>query len=414
MNCSILCVGTELLLGQIIDSNSSYLGEQLANAGIASYEHRRVGDNEERISKAVLDMLKSADALIVTGGLGPTHDDITREVVAKLMGVELELDQQIVENMEALFKKRNRVMSQNNLRQAMVPKGATILPNKLGTAPGLMCPLLFDGETKNIFLLPGVPHEMKELFEQYVLPQLKSQTDRSRVFATRTIKTWGLPESVLAEQLDEIVQDGETSEVKVGFLARGINGIYVKLSVSATDETSANQIIAPVQKRVEDLIGDFIYAYDNENMESVVLDLLRKNSLSLSIAESFTGGLVTSRLVDIAGASDVLSGSVIAYSEEIKREILKVRTEDIYSIQCAKEMAHGVKEIFATDVSLSTTGVAGPDDIGEHKPGQVFICAKVDDKELAEEFHLGGDRQRVREYGTITALNLLRKLLISR
>lgn len=412
MICGVLCVGTELLLGQITDTNSVYLGEKLADAGISSFEHRRVGDNPERIAKAVTEMLETADALIVTGGLGPTHDDITREVLATVMGVDVVIDQEIVSEMRKFFSKRNREMTENNVRQAGVPVGAKLMKNPLGTAPGLICPVKVKGVTKNVYLTPGVPHEMKYMVEEYVLPDLALSNGQKQAIVTRTIKTWGLGESALAQILDEIVQNGESGEVKVGFLARGMNGIYVKLSASAENKDLALQKIAPVQLQVESLVGEFIYAYDNETMESIVIDLLRETKNTLAVAESFTGGLVMSRLVEVPGASDVLLGGMVAYDEKVKHNSLGVKAVDVYSHDCAKQMAEGVKNNLSSTIGLSTTGVAGPEPVDQHQPGEIYIGLSNSQTLLSEEFNLGGDRQRVREYATITALNLLRKSLL--
>lgn len=412
MICSVLCVGTELLLGQIDDTNSTYIGESLSRAGILSYEHRRVGDNAERIAHAITDMLFSADALIVTGGLGPTHDDITREVTADVMGVDLEIDEEIVSEMQDFFARRNRTMSENNMRQAMVPKGATPLKNPLGTAPGLLCPLVVGGKEKTVYLTPGVPHEMKYIMTEYVIPDLISHEDNPNAIVTRTIKTWGLPESGLAETLDDLVVDGESGEVMVGFLTRGINGIYVKLSASASTREQALEKIAPVENKVVELIGDVIYAYDDDTMETVVVDLLISQGKTLSIAESLTGGMISSRLVDVAGVSEVLRGAVVSYAESVKHDVLKVTADDVYSHECAQQMASGVRKHLSTAVALSTTGVAGPDPDDGHQPGEVFIGIADDSGVLSFDFHLPGDRVRVREYATITALNLLRKHLL--
>lgn len=411
MICNVLCVGTELLLGQIDDTNSTYIGQQLADSGIRSFEHRRVGDNHERIAIAVTEMLLSADALIVTGGLGPTHDDITREVLADIMGVTLEKDNSIVENMEKFFAKRNRVMPENNIRQAMVPVGADLMRNPLGTAPGLVCPLKVAGKEKTVFLLPGVPHEMHFMMNEYVMPLLREMSD-SNAIVTKTIKTWGLGESVLAEKLDELVQLGEHGDVKVGFLARGINGIYVKLSTSDSTVESALEKIEPVQRRVEDIVGDFIYAYDDETMESVVIDLLRERKANISIAESLTGGLVMSRLVDVPGASDVLAGGVVAYTTDRKRDVLNVNVEDVYSHDCAIQMAIGVRDKFDSSFALSTTGVAGPGDIDGHKAGEVYVGMFDGNRCVSKQFLVGGDRLRVREYTTISALDMFRRMLL--
>ncbi len=413
MICSVLCVGTELLLGQIDDTNSTFIGEHLSRAGILSYEHRRVGDNPERIAHAMTDMLFSADALIVTGGLGPTHDDITREVTADVMGVELKLDEEIVAEMKEFFAQRNRTMSDNNMRQAMVPVGATPLKNPLGTAPGLLCPVIVGGKEKTIYLTPGVPYEMKYMMTHYVIPDLISHEKNPNAIVTRTIKTWGLPESVLAETLNDLVIDGESGEVMVGFLARGINGINVKLSTTAPTREEALAKITPVENKVVELLGDAIYAFDDDTMESVVVDLLISQGKTLAIAESLTGGMVSSRLVEIAGVSETLLGAVVSYATSVKHGTLNVTVDDVYSHDCAQQMAAGVREQLSSTLGLSTTGVAGPDPDGGHPAGEVYIGISDEHGSFSNEFHLSGDRIRVREYATMTALDMLRKYLIT-
>jgi nicotinamide-nucleotide amidase len=406
--CNVLCVGTELLLGQIDDTNSTYIGQQLVDAGITSYEHRRVGDNPERIEKALRDLLEVSDAIIVTGGLGPTHDDITREVTATVMGAELEHDSAVLENMKAIFARRNREMPQTNLRQAMVPKGATVIHNHLGTAPGLMCPV---GD-KTIYLVPGVPHEMYPMVTDTIIPDILSR-GKATAIVTRTIKTWGISESSLAEQLDAFVQAGETSDVKVGFLARGMNGIYVKLSASADTKEQARAIIAPVEHEVLAVLGEAAYGFDDDTMESIVIDLLKKQGKTIAIAESLTGGMLSSRLVDVPGSSDVHMGGVVSYTKAVKHDVLGVQVRDVYSNECAEQMAQGVAKHLGSDIGLSTTGVAGPDEDNGHPPGEVFIGISTATDTIAQRFLLGGDRKRVREYTTITAFDFLRRYLSS-
>ncbi len=412
MICSVLCVGTELLLGQIQDTNSTFIGEQLAHEGINSYEHRRVGDNPERIARAVTDLLENSDALIVTGGLGPTHDDITREVVAGVMGVDLVINQEVVAQMEALFAKRKRKMTGNNLRQAMVPVGATVIHNPSGTAPGLVCPIEIAGVSKNVYLTPGVPHEMKPMITDFIIPQLVQEAGQTNTIVTRTLKTWGLPESVLAEMLDDIVVRGETGDVKVGFLARGINGIYVKLSTTAETREEALVKISHTENEVVELLGDSLFAYDSDTMESVVTNMLIEKGLTLSVAESLTGGMIASRLVDVAGVSEVLKGAVVSYAESVKSDVLGVDVEDVYSHQCAQQMAAGVRNHLSSAIAISTTGVAGPESVDGHQPGEVFVGLSTEEENLSYDFALGGDRIRVREYAAITALNVLRKHLL--
>ncbi len=401
--CNLLLVGTELLVGQIDDTNSSWIGRVLLDSGIKSYEHRRVGDNEQRITKAINELLENADCLIVTGGLGPTHDDITREVTAKIMGVDLIHDQDIENDMRAKFAKRNIEMPKNNLRQAMVPQGAIKIPNHTGTAPGLMCPI----NNKWIYLVPGVPHEMKPMITDHVVPHIKTNGELDSI-VIRTIKTWGTSESQLAELLDEYVQQGENSEVKVGFLARGINGIYVKLSVSTKTKDEALALIKPVEAEILEVLGDLVYGFDDQSMEQIILDMFRQNNLTLAIAESFTGGMVSSRLVEVEGMSKVLAGSCVTYATSAKEKILNVKVDDVYSLDCAKQMAQGARNLYETDFAISTTGVSGPDPEQGHQPGEIYIGISGPHGDFAFPFQLGGDRNRVRQYGTITALNTLR------
>lgn len=407
MICNILCVGTELLLGQIDDTNSAYIAQQLVDAGITSYEHRRVGDNPERIEKAMRELLEVSDVVIVTGGLGPTHDDITRDVAAIVMGAELKQDDNIVEHMRTFFTQRNRAMPDSNLRQALVPVGATPIENCFGTAPGLICPV---GD-KVIYLIPGVPHEMKPMVVDVIVPDIVSRGD-TQAIVTRTLKSWGIPESSLVEILSDFVIAGETQDVKVGFLARGMNGIYVKLSAAADTLQHAREVIAPVEKQVLAVLGNAVYGYDDDTMESVLIDVLQAHQQTLAIAESLTGGMLSSRLVDVPGSSVVHRGGVVSYSREVKENVLGVDVEDVYSIECASQMAQGVRKHLGSDIGLSTTGVAGPDDDNGHTPGEVYIGIATDTQTIARKFLLGGDRKRVREYTTITAFDFLRRYLL--
>lgn len=404
MICNILCVGTELLLGQVDDTNSGFIARSLVDAGIESYEHRRVGDNAERIEKAVRELLENCDSLIVTGGLGPTHDDITRDVVAKVMGTELELDQDIATDMKKFFARRSQKMAENNLRQAMVPKGATPIINETGTAPGLICPI---GD-KRIYVVPGVPREMQAMITQVVIPEIVSRDTSPKAIVTRTIKIWGMSESNLGELLSEFIQEGEAGDVKVGFLARGVNGNLVKLSAAAQTSEQAQQLIAPVEERVVKLLGDLVYAYDNQTMESVVVDLLTEKGLTLAIAESLTGGMVSSRLVHAEGVSKTLKGAVVSYAKSAKNEVLGVDVKDVYSNECAEQMAIGVRKHLDTDIGISTTGVAGPGPDDGHDAGEVYVGVSVGESTRSMKYVFAGDRKQIRQYATISVLNMLR------
>lgn len=408
MKCNILCVGTELLLGQIVDTNSQFIAEKLFDAGIESYEQRTIGDNEDRIKKSITELLANADALIITGGLGPTHDDITREVTASVMGVDLILDDAIKNHMQSFFVKRNREMPSSNIRQAMVPQGATVINNKLGTAPGLICPIA----GKHVYLVPGVPHEMKPMIEETIVPHLQKSKQGNEIIINRTIKTWGIPESELAVILNDVIVDGETSPVKIAFLARGINGIWIKLSIKSDDKVQANKLLAIEEEKVKEILGDSVYAIDDETMESMVITLLNEKGMSLSVVESLTGGMIQSRIVDVAGSSEVFIGGAVTYAKQLKQELLGVSADDVYTSECAIQMAEGIRIKTGSDIAISTTGVAGPEDEGAHPAGEVHVGISTATQNFSQLYKFSSDRVRVREYTTISALNLLRRHLL--
>ncbi|MDP4648538.1 MAG: CinA family nicotinamide mononucleotide deamidase-related protein, partial [Ilumatobacteraceae bacterium] len=315
MRCSVVAVGTELLLGQIVDTNSSWIGEQLAANGIDSLLQVKVGDNHQRIVDVVRSALREADAVIMCGGLGPTHDDLTREAIAEVMGVKLVMHDDIAQVIRNIFESRGRRMSDNNLQQAMVPVGATVIHQTRGTAPGLMCPV---GD-KVIYAVPGVPHEMQDMMERAILPDLRARSGDTSVIASRVIRTWGESESGLNERLNPIIaQLEEVGNPTLAFLASGWEGIKVRLTAKGADSQQAHAVLDEWQAKVLKLVGDVVFGFDTDNMETVVLNLLREQGLTLGLAESVTGGLVSGRLTSIPGASDVLRGSVVSYSSEVK------------------------------------------------------------------------------------------------
>ena len=307
MLCEIVAVGTELLLGQIVDTNSAWIGEQLALAGIDCQRHTAVGDNRERMLEAFRDALGRADAVIVTGGLGPTQDDITREVVAEVMGVGMVRDQALVERIEARFGGRGRTMPANNLRQADVPVGATAMSELPGTAPGLICPV---GE-KVLYTVPGVPWEMREMIEGTVLPDLRERAGISAVIRSRTLRTWGRSESGLAEQLaDEIDRLDAGGASTLAFLASGMEGLKVRITAKAATDAEVESILDDAEAKVRAIIGPIVFGLDDQTMESVVLDELVAQGLTLATAESLTGGMIGSRLTAVSGYSRADRGSV--------------------------------------------------------------------------------------------------------
>ena len=314
MRCDVVAVGTELLLGQIIDTNSSWLGEQLAMAGIDSNLQVKVGDNRKRMVKAISAALADADAIIICGGLGPTHDDITREAIAEVMGVELEFDDDVAARISEMFVMRNRRMPEINMRQAMVPRGARIIEQRRGTAPGLICPV---GD-KVMYAVPGVPYEMTEMFERAILPDLLSRSGEATVIASRTIRTWGESESGLNERLHEVIEqlDG-IGNPTLAFLASGWEGIKVRLTAKADSRAAVDALLAEWEGVVRATVGNIVFGVDGDTMESVVIAMLRERGLTLGLAESVTGGLVSGRLTNVAGASAVFRGSVVSYASEV-------------------------------------------------------------------------------------------------
>ncbi len=417
MRIEIVAVGTELLLGQIADTNSKWLGEHLAAAGIASHFHQAVGDNHERIVLAFRTALARSDGVIVCGGLGPTHDDITREAIAEVMNVSLERDEQVIDTMRALFSSRGRVMPETNLRQGDVPVGATVIPQTKGTAPGLICPV----GHKVLYAVPGVPYEMADMFDRGILPDLRRRmTERGEatgVITSRVIRTWGMSESGLAETLADHIAELDrpgAGTATIAFLASGIEGIKVRVTVRADDEAAATALLdteeAEIRRILNDAAGDVVFGIDDEAIEDSVAAALAVRGLSLGLAESLTGGLAASRLVNVPGASRWFRGSVVSYASEVKFEVLGVPEGPVVSGEAARAMADGARRVLRSDVGLAITGVAGPDAQDDQPPGTVFVgLARPDRPTEAFDFHVPGDRDRVRQYATIAALDLLRR-----
>jgi nicotinamide-nucleotide amidase len=414
----IVAVGTELLLGQIADTNSQWLGEHLAASGIASHFHQHVGDNHERMVLAFRTALARSDAVIVCGGLGPTQDDITRAALAEVMNVELRRDEQIVESIRTMFSARGRAMPDNNLLQADVPVGATIIPQTRGTAPGLICPV----GLKVVYAVPGVPYEMAEMFERAILPDLLARVRASgttSVIMSRMLRTWGASESALAESVadrfDALASDGQ---VTIAFLASGIEGIKVRLTAQGADEEQARALLNSeeqlVRDRINERFGDIVFGVDDETMEDAVARRLVAGAATLGVAESVTGGLIASRLVNIAGASTWFRGGVVSYASDVKFDLLGVPRGPVVSAAAAEAMATGVRALLKSDVGLSVTGVAGPQEQDGQPAGTVFVGIALGEHVEHVELHLPGDRPRVRSYSAISALDALRRAMDAR
>ena len=411
----MVAVGTELLLGQIVDTNSSWIGEQLALAGIDSHFQTKVGDNLGRMVVALEQALERSDAVIVCGGLGPTPDDITREAIAAVMGVEMRRDEAVAERIRSMFYRRDRQMPANNLQQADVPVGARVMDVQPGTAPGLICPVGRGAAAKVIYAVPGVPWEMKKMVSECVLPDLRARSGERSVIRSRTLRTWGHSESGLAEMLGpEMRRLDATGEATIAFLASGMEGLKVRITAKAADDEAAGRVLSGVEARARAVIGEAVFGADDDTMESVVLGLMRSQGLTLGLAESVTGGLIAARLTEVPGASDVLRGAVVPYDRALKTSVLGAPDVSAVSEEMALAMAAGACGVLGADVGLATTGAAGPDSHEGAEPGTVWIALHLDGAGEAVRVQFNMARTMVRQLGTITALNLLRLRLLSR
>jgi nicotinamide-nucleotide amidase len=423
MRTEVVAIGTELLLGQITDTNSSWIGEQLALSGIDTFFQTKVGDNLDRIVSCLTLALDRSDAVICCGGLGPTQDDLTREAIAAVMGVPLESDEEMEERIIGMFSGRGRRMPMNNLRQATRPVGAAFIEQMPGTAPGLVCPVQWpgpDGATapKVIYAVPGVPWEMKEMVLGTILPDLQQRAGITSVIASRTLRTWGESESGLAEilapRIDELDQGGAAT---IAFLASGMEGLKVRVTAKAATAERVEEVLDAEEQLLRELLGPIVFGVDDDTMESVVLDLLEQRGMSLGVAESLTGGMIGSRLCDVPGASKVFRGSIVSYATDLKFSLLEVPEGPVVTEEAAIAMALGARRALGADVGIAATGVAGPDPQEERPPGTVCLAVAIGDPAAggvvdSMEVRLPGRRHQVREFTVITLLGLLRRRLL--
>jgi nicotinamide-nucleotide amidase len=399
MRCEVIAIGTELLLGIIVDSNSAWIGEQLALAGIDSYFQVKVDDNFARIEASIRQGLERSDAVICCGGLGPTQDDITRDVIARVMGVEMRRDQAIADKIRRIFESRGRVMSANNLLQANIPIGATPIAQMPGTAPGLVCPI----GNKVIYAVPGVPSEMREMFLGTILPDLQRRAGQTSVIKSRVLRTWGMSESGLAEVLEK--RFGELDKLgnpTIAFQASGIDGIKVRVVAKCDDEATAVRILDAEERLIRGLLGDVVFGIDEQSMETVVLDLLRRRGLTVAAAETITGGILSARMSAADAAMETFRGARIAPETGASSG----RTPE----QRAAAATAQVRAELATRVGLAAIA---PNAAEGFKPGSVFLAADIDGTLHAEKVMLQPDRRRMREFSVISLLNLLRRNLSS-
>ena len=406
--CEILSVGTEILLGDILNTNSRYLSVELAKIGISVLRHTTIGDNPERLAAALKTALERSDIVIATGGLGPTADDITRDICCEVMGFELTLDQKIAEGIRNYFESRGIQMPENNLRQAYVPVGGDVFENKNGTAPGL-------GLKKNgkcVVILPGPPYEMAPMYHECVVPYLNEYSDG--VIVSHTVRTMGIGESAMAELVDDLLK-GENPTV-APYAKKG--EALLRVTAKAETEAEAQKLLKPVIEEIRSRLGEFVYGIDSENIEQRVVELLKKNKMTLATAESCTAGYIPKRITDIAGASEVFEYGAITYSNDVKEKVLGVKHETLLahgavSEETAREMAAGIRRVSGADIGISVTGIAGPGSDGTNKPvGLCFIALDAADEQICERIETGkNDREYNRYVNSSRALNLVRRYI---
>ena len=408
MRAEIVGVGTELLLGQIANTNAQWISERLAEIGVDVLFHDVVGDNHERIVQVLGAAARRSDAVIVTGGLGPTQDDITREAVADVAGVRLQRRPDVEAWLRRRFAAMGREMPESNLRQADVPEGAEVITNERGSAPGLIVRAV--GAT--IFGLPGVPAEMRQMMRAAVLPRLAGEAGPSGI-ASRQIRVVGMAESRIAELLDDLFH-GSTNPT-VAYLAGG-GEVRVRLTAKAESLGEAEDLIRPVAERVARRLGDVVYSTGDEELEQVIGRELKAARTTVACAESLTGGGVAKRLTAAPGASAYFRGSAVVYTAEAKERVLGVphdtiEREGVVSEATARAMAVGARQVFDADVALSLTGSAGPEPHDGAPPGLVWIALESDDVSHARELRATGDRVTVLRWSEQAALDLMRRYL---
>lgn len=403
MTVEIIAVGTEILLGNIVNTNAAYLAEKCAGLGLSCYHQDVVGDNEERLSETIRLALTRADIILLSGGLGPTQDDLTKEAAAKVMGKELYLHEPSKEAIRQFFAERNMEITENNWKQAMVPEGCIVVENPGGTAPGI----IIAENGKHVVLMPGPPGELIPMFERSIMPYLAGLT--TGVIYSQTVKICGVGESKAESMVEDLVnaQDNPTiaTYAKTG-------EVHLRVTATAPDEKEAKKLVKPMVKELKGRFGNHVYTTDSEvTLEKAVVDLLMANKLTACTVESCTGGMLSARLINVPGVSEVFKSGYVTYSNKSKRKLLGIKKNILMkhgavSEQIAKEMAKTAATLARTDVSVSTTGIAGPDGGTPDKPvGLVYIGCNVCGRVTVKECHFHGTREKIRESTVSAALS---------
>lgn len=410
MVVELISVGTEILLGNIINTNAAYLAEQCAGLGLSNYYQSVVGDNAERLQGTLQTALERSDIVILSGGLGPTQDDLTKEVTAKVLGRKLVEDAHSRERIKEYMETRGLNVTDNNWKQALAPEGAIVIDNENGTAPGL----IIEKDGKHVILLPGPPNELRPMFEKSIYPYLNEL--QPGVIYSRTVKVCGVGESIAETMIEDLI-DAQNNPTIATYAKTG--EVHLRVTAKAENEKEARKLVKPVVKELKNRFGNSIYTTDTETtLEKSVIDLLTANGLTVSTAESCTGGLVSARLINVPGASEVFKAGYVSYSNKTKRKLFGVKRSSLekygaVSEMVAKEMAKGAAILSKADVTVSVTGIAGPDGGSKEKPvGLVYIGCQVCGESVVKEYHFKGDRNKIREASVSAALGLMRECIL--
>lgn len=404
MIVEVITVGTELLLGQIVNGNAATIGEILAVEGYDAHYQVTVGDNPERMEAAIATALERADAVIITGGIGPTPDDLTREAICAVTGRPMRFSEEWADTLRRRFSERGWPMPPSNLRQAEYPDGAELIRNPKGTAPGLAV----SHGGKWLFAIPGVPMEMVEMLASGVMPRLRRAAGVSETLVSRVVRTWGRSESRTAELLEDIYRASENPSL--AYLASS-GEIKVRITAKAPDVATAEQMIAPVSEEVCRRLGWAVFGFDDQTIERRLLELLEERGWTIGAAESMTAGMVAARIASVPGASRVFRGSVVSYATDLKERLLGVGSAvlsgGVVSAGTALEMAQGARRTLGVDVGVGVTGSAGPEPT-EEPVGVVFVGVATPEGAATRRLRMPGDRERVRTYTTTAVLHLAR------
>ncbi len=410
MVVELISVGTELLLGNTVNTNAAYLSEKCALLGLSLYYQTVVGDNEDRLSGALKTALDRSDVVILTGGLGPTQDDLTKETAAKVLGKKLLEDAHTRKRIEEYFAGlKVKTIPENNWKQALVPEGAIVADNQNGTAPGL----IMEENGKSVILLPGPPGELKPMFEKDIFPYLNRL--RPEIIYSVMVKICGMGESAVESEIQDLIR--EQSNPTIATYAK-VGEVHLRVTAKAADEKEAKKLVKPVVKELQKRFGNHIYTTDEHvTLEQAVIQMLRERELTLTTAESLTGGMVASRFTDVPGASEVFRQGLVTYSNRAKRKLLEVKKSTLkdygaVSEKTAKEMAKNGAFITGADVCISLTGIAGPATEEDKPVGLVYMACSYNNKITVQEFHFSGDRAKIRETSVVMALTLLRECIL--